>query len=259
MTKATAIISTGIFLFITLVAFSAPATAGVRVSPLLLDIEATGPRRSTRVKITNETLAPLPIEVSVFERSFGVDGAETERPADESFLIFPPQAVLTPGGSQTVRVEWIGDAPVDLTRYFALHIDQPPVALSQTPQSPGSGLSFVVSFVAHIYVSARDAKPALVVDEGQGISPAKSDTPAAATFRIRNDGDRYALLQRVKQLRVVCGVGDGSGGMVDTFRGENLPDVIGSTLVRAQESREFSLPLSASMADCARPGVVIDR
>src|SRR6185437_8563795 len=77
--------------------------------------------------------AALAMRVSPIE--YRNDGTITETPADDDFLIFPPQGVLLANARQVIRVQWVGP-PLDSSRAYYVSINQLPVPLD-APRPPG--------------------------------------------------------------------------------------------------------------------------
>ena len=40
-----------------------------------------------------------------------VNGEEVDVAADDDFIIFPPQMIIHPGQTQTLRIQWVVGAP----------------------------------------------------------------------------------------------------------------------------------------------------
>lgn len=86
-------------------------------------------------------------------------------PSDERFQVFPPQALVPPGQSQAVRLQYIGNPSPPVSEAYVLNISQVPVV------PPGaSGITVVYRFGVAIYVNPKGAvaDPALVSARGLG-------------------------------------------------------------------------------------------
>src|SRR3546814_12154266 len=83
-----------IFAAISVVAL--PAWA-MRVSPMVVEMETRGSDAVARIEVQNINPGNLAFQTRVFRMTIDDDGKMIETPADDQFLIFPPQGVL-PGG-----------------------------------------------------------------------------------------------------------------------------------------------------------------
>ncbi|WP_323845847.1 hypothetical protein [Microbulbifer magnicolonia] len=119
--------------------------------------------------LRNPRKVDLPIVFEIVERSINEDGSEVTTPADDDFVIFPPQAVVPAGKAQAVRIQWVGGA-LSQSRSFALFASEQPVDLSGLGRS---GVQTVFRISASIHVTSQDfaSKPELVRHrpEGDGV------------------------------------------------------------------------------------------
>lgn len=186
----------------TAVAFGAciAPVAAMNVSPMITEIMATGARSTTRIQVINTLPQALPYEVRVFRIDFDNDGKITETPADQDFVVFPPQGVIQPGQRQLLRLQWIGGI-LDSSRGYYVSINQVPVALVPTEASKTRPV-VDVKVVYHMKVLATvspkgavpivkvvDVKPAMVDSDQPGGPP----QPGIAVT-VTNTGKRHAFL-----------------------------------------------------------------
>ncbi|WOX07116.1 fimbrial biogenesis chaperone [Microbulbifer pacificus] len=110
--------------------------------------------------LNNPRKSDLPVVFEIFERKVNEDGSEEAVPVDESFVIFPPQAVVPARKKQAVRVQWVGGA-LSQSRSFILFARELPLSLSGQEQS---GIKTVLRVGATIHVTGRGftSKPELV-------------------------------------------------------------------------------------------------
>ena len=86
-----------------LVILATPALA-MRVSPMVVEMESRGSNAVARIEVQNINPGNLAFQTRVFRMEIDKDGNITEIPADQDFLIFPPQGVLPVSGRQVVRL-----------------------------------------------------------------------------------------------------------------------------------------------------------
>ncbi|MBD1569427.1 molecular chaperone [Aliivibrio sp. S10_S31] len=76
-------------------------------------------------KITNASLQPLPVEIEVRKRQ--VTGEESEVLIESAdIFVFPLQALIAPGASQTIKVQYIG-SPKEIAESYRLIVSQLPL------------------------------------------------------------------------------------------------------------------------------------
>lgn len=167
---------------------AAPGRA-FEVQPLVHELGVTGPPASTRILVTNPSDRPLPIEIAVSRLVFDGAGVQRQEPAEADFLIFPPAALIPPGGRQMIRVQWLGDPEIETSQSYYATLSQVPVAL---PEDGASGLRFLLAFNVVLHVSPQGAEPRITVldtriETGQGATP-------VLVARLVNQGRRYTFV-----------------------------------------------------------------
>jgi fimbrial chaperone protein len=103
-------------------AAAAPAVAATSVSPIQLEMTSAGPASRTQVTVTNTSQAPLAIETSLQRVELSENGEEKLSKAGDEFLIFPPQAMVPPGGTQVFRVQWVDEPRLERSQSFRLSL-----------------------------------------------------------------------------------------------------------------------------------------
>src|SRR3546814_8911481 len=82
----------------------------------------------------------LAFETRVFRMEIDKDGNIVETPADQDFLVFPPQGVLPAGGRQVVRLQWVGGAELATSQAYYVSVEQLPVAFEPKSEEHTSEL-----------------------------------------------------------------------------------------------------------------------
>src|SRR5690606_41877658 len=81
-------------------------------------------------------------------------------PADDDFLIFPPQGVLPAGGRQVVRLQWLGPAEPDTSQSYYVSVEQLPVKLDPVANEQiGAQVQILYNMRALVVVAPPGAKP----------------------------------------------------------------------------------------------------
>lgn len=112
-----------------LIFLSLPAAA-MRVAPLVFDLIAAGPGSKKTISVTSGEAKPLPVELVITSVDLNPEGNHVKLTGGEDdLMIFPPQAVIPPGATQTFRVQWIGDPQLDTSRSYSISVNQVPVQI----------------------------------------------------------------------------------------------------------------------------------
>ncbi|PWE18617.1 hypothetical protein DDZ18_03160 [Marinicauda salina] len=211
-----------------LLAAAAPAWAQ-RVQPMRYDLAPSGPAAQETLRVTNGRDAPLTIEVFAFRLDVSEDGEETLTPAEEDFLIFPPQAIIDAGATQNIRVRYIGEPDLARSEAYRINVRQVPVEFTG---EGAAGIGVAVSFMTLVNIVPAGAAPELRAVEVENAGE------AGWRVRLRNDGARYARLSEYAWRL-------GSAGETLTLQGEALARRLG-------EMRNFIEPGGAVIVDIPR-------
>ena len=204
-----------------LAAISAMALASVmtvgasamRVAPMVSELTTTGAGSTARIEVGNIGSAALPFETRITKLEFTEDGELVETPADENFLVFPPQGLVPVGGRQVVRVQWVGDADIDVSQAYYLWVRQLPVQTdTEAPEGEGAvSVSVLYTMKSLIVVAPPGAQPAVEVVTAipamvtppqpeidpsltQGAAPPAPEPEPGLEIVVVNTGKRYALM-----------------------------------------------------------------
>src|SRR5690606_7654112 len=133
----------------------------MRVSPMVSELTTTGAGSAARIEVGNIGSAALPFETLITRMEIDADGNIVETPADEDFLVFPPQGLVPVGGRRVVRVQWIGAPTIESSHAYYLWVKQLPVVTDPTVPESGGALSVQVLYTmkALIVVAPPGAQP----------------------------------------------------------------------------------------------------
>jgi fimbrial chaperone protein len=206
------------------------AMAGLRVQPMSYDLRPSGAGAQQDLRVENTGDTPLPVELRVERREILPDGSERRSPADDAFLLFPPQGLVPPNGFQTFRVRYIGDPAVTRTALYVVTVAQLPV---ETGTSGTTGVQFLFNLGTLAAVSPAGAEANLVVTS---VTPAT--TAGKLRIEVRNDGNLYA---RMGLGRWIFTSADGHS---ETLEGVALQRTLPQPLIEPGTSRIIELPVS---------------
>ncbi len=229
----------------------APSVLAMRVSPMVLEIDSRGANAAARIEVQNLNQGNMPFQVRILHLQFDKDGAITESPADDKFLVFPPQGALPPGGRQVIRLQWVGDPDIATSEAYYVAVEQLPV-----PLEPGSkdGLEAQVQVLynmrALLVVAPPDAKPNVSPASVHQLTyqppvlPGSTELPPmqdGVEVTLRNEGNRHAMMSNFG-WRLEGKDRDGQYLRVDVAADE-LIQAIGTGYVPALGERTFRLPV----------------
>src|SRR5690606_5036326 len=132
----------------------------MRVSPMVVEMDAQGTDSVARLEVQNVNQTSLAFETRVFLMTIDEDGSIVETPADDKFLIFPPQGVLPPGGRQVVRLQWVGEPDLAASNAYYVSIEQLPVAFEPTTvETVAAQVQVLYNMRALVVVAPSGARP----------------------------------------------------------------------------------------------------
>lgn len=233
-----------------LAAFNAPALA-MRVSPMVLEMESRGTGAVSRIEVQNINQGNLAFETRVFLMTFDAKGEMVETPADDRFLVFPPQGVLPAGGRQVIRLQWVGDADLDVAQAYYVSVQQLPVTFeTKANEGIGAQVQVLYNMRALVVVAPPGAKPDV---KAKTVRQLNYQPPAAAgsdvlppmqdgvEINLRNDGRRHAMMSnygwRLEGVDI-----KGQKLRVD-ISPEELNRAVGTGYVPALGERTFRVPV----------------
>jgi fimbrial chaperone protein len=233
---------------------AASAALAMRVSPMIVEMGTNGTNGVARVEVQNLNQTKLPYETHVTLITFHEDGTITETPADDDFLVFPPQGVLLPGARQVIRVQWVGP-PLDASRAYYLSVNQLPVDLDATAEAdsaPAAQLQIVYHMKALVVVSPPGATPNVLAIDAHA-APYQPKTPPGVAapapvpgiaVTLRNTGKRHAMMGGLPW--VIDGTGQDGKPLHVVFTIAQLNQYIGSGYIGPLGAvRIYTLPTPA--------------
>ncbi len=184
------------------IALCAVSAAAMRVSPMVIEMQTDGSASTARIEVQNMNPGRLPFETRVTRADFQPDGTIIETPADEDFLVFPPQGVLANGQRQVIRLQWLG-GPIDASRAYYVAVRQLPVALEPTQEGQASAqVQVLYNMKALVTVEPRGAKPKVEIVGARAIDYVPPANPVDGSVgpsqpgvevTMRNTGNRHAM------------------------------------------------------------------
>lgn len=227
-----------------------PASA-MRVSPMVVEMETRGGNAVARIEVQNINAGKLAFETRVYRMDMDADGNLTETPADDQFLIFPPQGALPASGRQVVRLQWVGDPEMATSQAYYVSVEQLPIAFDPgSEEEVAAQVQVLYNMRALVVVAPPGAKPDVTAQNVRSAvfqpkaAPGAEATPPAiqgVTVTLRNDGRRHAMMSNFGWK--LEGKDPNGGFLRVDISPEELTAAVGTGFVAAQSQRTFNLPI----------------
>lgn len=238
-----------------------PAAQAARVTPMSLELEPQGTRSTARIEVANNEDRQLPMEVRMYRGIIAENGELTLEPADDKFMVFPPQTLIAPNGKQVFRVQYLPDGPMSQSEVYYAGIAQIPVDLP----AEQSRIQVVMRFNVLINVVPDGTTPDPVVAKVTPVSrevelgpdekkPEEKDVRKTRVengleVRIENKGTRYFAAGRAGWT--IAGT-DSAGKAFSVDRNATeMGEDIGMAIVAPGKARVFFVPTPDKLADGA--------
>ena len=206
------------------VTFSSQAYAQ-RVQPMSYELTPSGTSSSTSLRIENTSNVDMTLELIASKIDVDTVGEETLQPAEDDFLIFPPQMILKAGKTQAVRVKYIGEPTLKQSAAYRISIKQIPIDLSGSGKS---GVGMVVNFHTLAHVAPKSAKTKLTVQS------VKSNAAGGLDMTIDNAGSKMARLSQTTWV-----ISDGA--QTKNLTRKDVADLTNKNLVMPGKSLKLSI------------------
>ena len=222
---------------IALMAVSASDALAFRVFPLVLDFNAVGQGSAKTITVENTGAAALPVELRVNALEVGFNGEPIKSVGGEDeFVIFPPAAIIQPGGTQVFRVQWIGDPDIKESRTYNITVAQLPVDLPGVDPANGATqvqMQIVFNMAALAMVRPLEAQASVAVSSAQVVNV---EGEPRLELVVENNGSAHELM-RAGEMSVEI------GGWSESYNDEEMRAIFGVGLVQPGHKRRFLLAL----------------
>jgi len=146
------------------------SSAAYQLVPISRVFTPTGSAATQSFEINNDGPDPIALTVSISTLERDEANVETNHDAGDDFLIYPPQIVLSPGKSQTLRVTWLGDPKPAHEQAYRLVVQQVPIEQLEPKAKPSSGaaghLRVMLSYRGTLFVRPPYAAPKITIEAG---------------------------------------------------------------------------------------------
>lgn len=226
------------------VALASAGSAGtaMTVQPVVIDLKTSGREMSQVVTVENTFANPLPVELTVQELRLTDDGVAATGKDPGDLLVFPPQALIQPGQTQTFRMQYVGDPALAASRHYYITVAQLPVKLPEGQ----SAIQILYNFQVLASVSPLGAKPQLEVKAAQVVKDANGNP--VAMLSVANNSPVHGYLSANK-VRLVEKDAAGKEQFKRTLSGPEIQQTVGFGLIGAGQTRKVTIPVVLPSAD----------
>lgn len=220
---------------------AAPVFA-MTVQPVVIDLKTSGREMSQVVTVENTFANPLPVELTVQELGLTETGVAPTGKDPGDLLVFPPQALIEPGQTQTFRVQYVGDPALAGSKHYYITVAQLPVKLPEGQ----SAIQILYNFQVLASISPAGVKPKLEIRAAE-VGKDANGKPAPV-LTIANSSAVHGYLSGSK-LRIVEKDSTGKEQFRRTLSGPEIQQTIGFGLVGGNQTRKITVPVELPLAD----------
>lgn len=227
----------GLLLALPLAVVTAQDAAAMTVQPVVVDLRTAGRSMSAVVTVENTFATPLPVELTVQQLELTQDGVKLTGVDPGDLLVFPPQALIEPGQTQSFRIQYVGDPDLATSRHYYVTVAQLPV---QLPEGQ-SAIQILYNFQVLISVAPSAGKPALSVSAATVATDAEGRSVPMLT--VSNASPVHGYLSQGR-LRIVERDASGKEVFRQTLSGPEIQQTMGFGLIGGNQSRNVRVPVT---------------
>lgn len=220
----------------------APAVLAMTVQPVVVDLQTAGRSMSQVITVENTFATPLPVELAVQELDLTPAGIKPTGQDPGDLLVFPPQAIIAPGQTQTFRVQYVGDPGLARSKHYYVTVAQLPVKLPEGQ----SAIQILYNFQVLVSVAPAASKPELSIG-GARITRNDAGKPVPV-ITLNNASAAHGYLAN-GQLRLVEKDAGGKEVFRKALSGAEIQQTIGFGLVGGNQTRDMTLPIELPVAE----------
>lgn len=217
-------------------AIAATPAVAMTVQPVIIDLSAAGRQVSQVVTVQNTFQTPLPVELRAQSADFDENGLKGTNKDTDDLLIFPPQALIQPGRTQSFRVQYVGDPELAQSKHYYVTVAQLPVKLPEGQ----SAVQILYNFQVIVSVGVPGAKPAVTVVSAE--TSTEGDGQPRLVLHLENTSNTYGYLSR-GSLRITQKDAGGKEIYRKVLTAAEIQQQIGFGLVGAGQKRRILTPL----------------
>lgn len=226
------------FFFLAMLALTInmPAVLAMTVQPVVINLTTSGRGMTQVITVENTFATTLPVELRIQELIVDEDGVKLTGVDPGDLLVFPPQALIEPGQTQSFRVQYVGDPDLAASKHYYVTVAQLPVKLPEGQ----SAIQILYNFQVLVSVAPVGVKPDLSVKSAEiGHNPEGKPVPV---ILLTNSSAAHGYLSNGR-LRIVQRDAAGKEVFRQSLSGPEVQQTIGFGLVGANQTRRITVPL----------------
>jgi len=213
-----------------------------KLLPISRTFTPTGSGATQSYQIVNDKSERLAVQISMVKRQMDLAGQESYPEADDDFLVYPPQILLEPQQTQTVRVTWLGDPKPAKELAYRIIAEQLPIDLEKPKDNqtkPVGQIKLLLRYLGSIYIRPANVKPDVVLDT---VAPQKGTQGTdELAITLHNRGTARAVLKNLKLQLASNGQRTAVG-----LNPEQLKEM-NNAVILAGNKRRFIIPWPAGL------------
>lgn len=167
-----------------------------RMTPISRVFAPAGSNATQTFELDNNETDRIALTVSVQTLARDELYNETNQDADDEFLIYPPQIILSPGKRQTVRVTWLGDPKLAREQTYRLVVKQVPIEVLEAKSgatAPVDGrVRVLLSYRGTLFIRPPKAAPQISL---AAVTTYSHDSGTTLALTLINDGTAVGLVK----------------------------------------------------------------
>jgi fimbrial chaperone protein len=213
--------------------------------PISRVFASSGSNATQSFEVVNDTKERIALTVGFQTLERDEAYVESNRDADDDFLAYPSQMIVSPGGKQTVRVTWLGNPTPRQELTYRIVVNQVPIETldraAKPVAQPVGQVRVLLNYRGTLYIRPAGAAPRVSFDRAE---PAKDGGGAdRLALTLRNSGSAMGV---VKACAISVRPADNSGPAVE-LSAEALAGVR-QTRILAGGKRRYLLPWPPKLA-----------
>lgn len=210
--------------------------SAMTVQPVVVNLKTTGQAMTQIITVENTFATPLPVELRVQELALDGEGLKPTGKDPGDLLIFPPQALIQPGQTQSFRIQYVGDPALARSKHYYVTVAQLPVKLPEGQ----SAIQILYNFQVLVSIAPQGVAPDLKIDRAEiGKNDAGKPVPI---LTLSNNSAAHAYLSNGR-LRIIQRDASGKEVLRRTLSGPEIQQTVGFGLVGAGQVRRVMIPM----------------
>ena len=220
------------------------SSAAYQLEPISRVFAPSGSRATQSFEVVNNGTERVAVMISFATLERDELYVETNHDAEDEFLAYPAQMILTSGTRQTVRVTWLGTANPARELTYRILVTQVPLERldrgATADDQPRGRMRIMLSYRGTLFIRPPNAVPSVVL---QAVDPVvAADGSRALAITLENAGTAFGLVKTCA-VRVMSA----AGGPITALSPTTLAG-LHNTRVLGRSKRRYVVPWPADLA-----------